>query len=81
MKNSKKRFIAGAVCPNCGELDVLVTYRENDDEFRECVDCGFKDKMRFQPQRRELETRVNKTEEDIAAETQVVTILPTKPSS
>lgn len=77
----KKRFIAGAVCPKCGELDVLVTYRENDDEFRECVDCGFTDKMRFQPRQRELETRVNKTEEDIAAETQVLTILPTKPSS
>ncbi len=83
MSKITKRFIAGAVCPKCGELDVLLTYRENDDEYRECVDCGFKDKMNFQAQPRELETRVNKTEEEIAAETQVVTILPTmtKPKS
>lgn len=70
-----KRFIAGAVCPKCGEQDVLQTYRENDEEYRECVDCGFKDKLVFKSNMNELTTRVNKTEDDIVSETQVVRIL------
>lgn len=79
MSKVTKRFIAGAVCPKCGELDVLLTYRENDEEYRECVDCGFKDKMNFQAKPREIDTRVNKTEAEIATETQVVTIMASKP--
>lgn len=37
------RFIAGAVCPACGEQDSLraeVT-AEADEQYRECVSCGF----------------------------------------
>jgi uncharacterized metal-binding protein (TIGR02443 family) len=42
----KKRFIAGAVCPKCKEMDrmVLETSEANDDEEverRRCVSCGF----------------------------------------
>ncbi len=73
--NTKKRFIAGAVCPKCGEQDVLQMYRQDDAEYRECVDCGFKDKLVFKPQMSELTTRVNKTEEDIQKETQVVKLI------
>jgi uncharacterized metal-binding protein (TIGR02443 family) len=58
----KKRFIAGAVCPRCSEMDKLVTYKDGEKEFRECVSCGFKDEMRFKQQQAELETRVNMTE-------------------
>ncbi len=68
----KKRFVAGAVCPRCGLMDKIVLYRVEDREYRECVSCGFKDEMRFKPKMRELETRVNKTEEEKAGETQVV---------
>ena len=72
----KKRFIAGAVCPRCGEMDKLVTYNEDGKEFRECVACDFHDEMRFQQQQKELETRVNITEEQLKQEIQVLTLDP-----
>ncbi|MBE0482861.1 MAG: YheV family putative metal-binding protein [Bacterioplanes sp.] len=38
----KKRFIAGVVCPKCGDMDRTVMYRnDQDDEVRECVSCGY----------------------------------------
>ncbi|NVJ65064.1 MAG: YheV family putative metal-binding protein [Gammaproteobacteria bacterium] len=40
-KQIKKQFIAGAKCPECGEQDVLVFYRENENPVRECVECDF----------------------------------------
>lgn len=72
----KKRFIAGAICPRCSEMDKLVMYKENDKEFRECVSCDFKDEMRFQQNPRELDTRVNVTEEQLKTETQVLILDP-----
>ena len=72
----KRRFIAGAVCPRCGEMDKLVMYKEDGKEFRECVSCGFKDEMRFQQHLRELDTRVNVSKEQVQAETQVLTLDP-----
>ncbi|NTS75685.1 YheV family putative metal-binding protein [Catenovulum sp. SM1970] len=38
----KKRFIAGAVCPECKAVDSLMLYMENNVEQVECVDCGHK---------------------------------------
>lgn len=73
---AKRRFIAGAVCPCCGEMDKLVTYKEDEKEFRECVSCGFNDEMRFKQNPRELETRVNVTEEQKVEETQVLILNP-----
>lgn len=75
MAKITKRFIAGAVCPQCGEMDALVMYKENNDDFRECVECGYLDKMLFTSANKELTTRVNKTEEEIKNETQVIKIL------
>ncbi len=72
----KKRFIAGAICPRCSEMDKLVMYKEDGKSFRECVSCGFKDEMRFQQQTRELETRVNLSQEIKKSETQVLTLDP-----
>lgn len=71
-----KRFIAGAVCPRCSEMDRLVMYKEAGKEFRECVSCDYKDEMRFKPQARELDTRVNLSEEVKKIETQVLTLDP-----
>ena len=71
-----KRFIAGAVCPKCALLDKIVMYRSEDGEYRECVSCDFTDKMNFKPKPRELETRVNVTEEEKAAAVQVLTFPP-----
>ena len=51
-------------------------YKEGEKEFRECVSCGYKDEMRFKQSARELETRVNVTEEMKKVETQVLTLDP-----
>lgn len=75
-KKTPRRFIAGASCPRCSALDTIIMYRENNTEVRECVDCGFKDEMRFQAKAKELETRVNKTEEEKQSEVQVIQFPP-----
>ena len=36
-----RRFIAGAVCPRCGEMDKLAV--DTDADTRECVSCGYSD--------------------------------------
>jgi uncharacterized metal-binding protein (TIGR02443 family) len=35
----RHRFIAGAVCPRCAEMDKIVINLDSDQ--RECVSCGF----------------------------------------
>ncbi len=79
--STKRRFVAGAVCPRCSAMDKIVVYSEEGKDYRECVACGYKDEMRFQQQQRELETRVNQTEQDKQEAVQVVTILPFDPST
>lgn len=36
----KKRFIAGAVCPQCKAMDTMMLYLEHGVEKVECVQCG-----------------------------------------
>jgi len=59
-----KRFIAGAVCPRCGEMDCIRTFRDEEREYKECIRCDYADSMRLdgQPESgvEELETRVNR---------------------
>ncbi|MBB3048613.1 hypothetical protein FHR99_002887 [Litorivivens lipolytica] len=55
-----RRFIAGAVCPKCAEMDKTVMYRVNDTEqVRECVRCGFKETIKDDVSPEEVQTRVN----------------------
>ena len=59
-----KRFVAGAVCPRCAELDKLRMYTdESNQQIRECVRCGYQDVMTDSgPQQlgsEEVATRVN----------------------
>ncbi len=78
---SPKRFIAGAVCPKCAEMDRLVSYRNEEGTFKECVACGFIEKQIVQVAQSELETRVNHLPEDASdalEEVQVVQILSPK---
>ena len=60
---SPKRFIAGAVCPRCAEMDKIRMHTTDDDQqVRECVACGFTDALADSPQapaQAELATRVN----------------------
>ncbi len=52
-----RRFIAGAVCPRCGQMDKLVVDSATD--TRECVNCGYSDK-RPTDEATEPRTRVNR---------------------
>lgn len=36
-----RRFIAGAVCPECQQLDKIVTYKQDGEDIAECVSCGY----------------------------------------
>ncbi|MBI2382218.1 MAG: YheV family putative metal-binding protein [Gammaproteobacteria bacterium] len=42
MSESKRRFIAGATCPACGQVDKLVLYYQDGVKVHECVRCGYK---------------------------------------
>lgn len=56
----QKRFIAGAVCPRCAELDKIVMYdNEHGERVRECVSCGYRDALDERGNPTELATRVN----------------------
>lgn len=59
---TKKRFIAGAVCPACSEPDKLMMWTEDSVPHRECVACGYSDTLNEQGNSvpNELGTRVNK---------------------
>lgn len=37
----KKRFVAGATCPECKAFDTIMLYFENNVEKLECVSCGY----------------------------------------
>lgn len=36
----KKRFIAGASCPQCKAIDTMMLFLENNVEKVECIQCG-----------------------------------------
>ncbi|WP_416306825.1 YheV family putative zinc ribbon protein [Neptunicella sp. SCSIO 80796] len=42
-EKTKKRFIAGAVCPKCQELDSIMLFWQDNIEQLECVKCGYHD--------------------------------------
>ena len=71
---NKRRFIAGAVCPQCKEMDKIVLYKEEDTEVQECVRCDYKQVQRFRSSPTEPATRVSKTRSERAAEEQPVQI-------
>jgi len=73
-----KRFIAGAVCPCCGEMDKLKAWTDNDIQYRECVACDFTDEMSLVAPPEELMTRVNQAEPDPKDEIQVVKLMDPK---
>lgn len=86
MNKPVKRFIAGAVCPRCAEMDKLVMYvNENDQSVRECVRCGYQDVM-TDGGPVEMPTRVNQPrpgEKPLAHEdeVQVVNVLDPNPGA
>ncbi|MEH6557691.1 MAG: YheV family putative zinc ribbon protein [Oceanicoccus sp.] len=86
-----KRFIAGAVCPRCAEMDKLMMYQDTQQQqVRECVRCGYQDVMTDNGPRKidaeEIVTRVNQPrigEAPLAHEDeiQVVSIIDPNPGA
>lgn len=56
--STTRRFIAGAVCPRCGEMDTTVVDLATDQ--RECVSCGFGEARPEGAPQQEPHTRVNR---------------------
>ena len=42
-KRALRRFIAGAVCPECRAMDRNVVEEQDGERRRRCVSCGFTD--------------------------------------
>ncbi|QPG05590.1 YheV family putative metal-binding protein [Salinimonas marina] len=40
---NRRRFIAGATCPNCKALDTIMLYFENNMEKIKCVECDYQE--------------------------------------
>jgi len=76
VNKTKKRFIAGAVCPACSEPDKLMMWSEDDVPHRECVACGFTDTLNEQGLSvpKELVMRVNLLAPKAAAPAKVQTV-------
>ena len=64
LPDTPRRFVAGAKCPQCQALDKVVMFRKAGVQFQACVSCGYEDEMVFERSFRELETRVNRTEDE-----------------
>ena len=74
---TQKRFIAGAICPRCAEMDRIRSWEQHGIRYRECVSCDFFEQLPIEEQAMpELETRVNR--EPQADDLQTVKILDPK---
>lgn len=88
MANSatRRRFIAGAVCPRCALMDKIVV--DLDSDQRICVNCGFSEQRPADPGEaassgaRELATRVSRAAaRRVETPAQPVTLIePEKPA-
>ncbi|MCM2972746.1 YheV family putative zinc ribbon protein [Larsenimonas suaedae] len=60
--STPKRFIAGAICPRCAEMDRVRAWESQGVRYRECVSCDFFEQLPIeeQPGNDEIETRVNR---------------------
>ncbi len=59
MTQSKRRFIAGAVCPKCAAMDKVVVYEESGSQYRACVVCDFVELQPEVPDVAPIPTRVS----------------------
>ena len=55
-------------------------FSEEATDYRECVQCGFKDQMRLQSAPRELDTRVNSALQPVEAQV-VKIVMPRDPGT
>ena len=66
----KRRFIAGASCPQCGAIDKIVRVEEGERIFMECIACNMIRNLDEEP------PRDHPTDEPVLG--QPVTIRPSK---
>ena len=72
--SSRRRFIAGAVCPRCGLLDKIIVNLDTDQ--RECVSCDFTEARPPAPPASEVPTRVSRAAaRRVETPAQVVTLV------
>ncbi|SEN33611.1 YheV family putative zinc ribbon protein [Halomonas caseinilytica] len=66
---TQKRFIAGAICPRCAEMDRIRSWEQNGMRYRECVSCDFFEQLPIEEETPpELETRISRPHEDQASQ-------------
>ncbi len=62
---TKRRFIAGAVCPKCKQIDkTIVVERAKDRKTRQCISCGFDEPAPSISFSQELPTRLTASKID-----------------
>ena len=73
-----KRFIAGAVCPACSEMDSIKMWDEDNVPHRECVKCGYADTLNEQgiSVPKEIDTRVTPVAKPASPKVQTVQFFP-----
>ena len=49
MAKTRKRFIAGAICPQCKKQDTIILFGQQNEQHIACVDCGFLQFKREEP--------------------------------
>ncbi|WP_037385504.1 YheV family putative zinc ribbon protein [Serratia sp. DD3] len=54
MSTTRKRFIAGAICPSCNAMDTLAIWREDQVEVVECAKCGHHQRQTSQMEEKPL---------------------------
>lgn len=75
---NKRRFIAGAVCPRCGEMDKTVV--DMDSDRRECIACGFGEERPPDPAAVEVSTRVSRASaRRVETRAEAVTLIDPRP--
>jgi uncharacterized protein len=83
---TRRRFIAGAVCPRCALMDKIVV--DLDSDQRVCVSCGFSEARpglpadeKLPPKPKELSTRVSRAAaRRVETPAQPITLVDTLPT-
>jgi uncharacterized metal-binding protein (TIGR02443 family) len=73
--STKKRFIAGVICPKCSKIDKLLVFSRDNVDYRDCSACGFTDQVRINAVKREIKTRVNRPSEGQEQKVDVITLI------
>ena len=78
-----KRFVAGTVCPSCGQMDTIRIFRtQTGQDCQECVDCGFSDERPKKPnlEGKLPEFRIAREERVLDDGTEIVRLLTPTPT-